>query len=192
MRVVKTDLDGVLLIEPKVFGDARGFFLEQYHRRHYHDAGLDLDIVQINHSRSKKGVLRGLHFQEPSPQGKLIFVINGAIFDVAVDIRRGSPHFGRWVGFELNAQNHRQLWVPPGFAHGFLTLADDTDIVYNCTALYAPQHEHTLLWNDAAIAIQWPSLDITPILSPKDFAGIPLAELRICHPVAEISGCGFY
>ena len=176
MRVTETDLDGVLLIEPKVFPDPRGFFIETYRRASYRSAGIAFDFVQDNHSRSDKGVLRGLHYQEPAGQGKLVQVIRGAIFDVAIDIRRGSPNFGRWFGVELTADNHLQIWVPPGFAHGFLTLVDATDVLYKCTDYYAPQHEHTLLWSDPALGISWPRLGVGPYLSMKDAAGRHLNE----------------
>ena len=135
--------------------------------------------MQDNHSRSDKGVLRGLHYQEPAAQGKLVQVLRGAIFDVAVDIRRGSPSFGRWTATELSGENHRQLWIPPCFAHGFLTLTDETDVIYKCTDLYAPQHEHTLLWSDPAIGIAWPELNAAPRLSAKDLAGVRLADLKV-------------
>lgn len=176
MRVTPTSLDGVLLIEPKVFGDPRGFFIETYRRERYRAAGIAYDFVQDNWSRSDRGVLRGMHFQEPRAQGKLIQVVRGAIFDVAVDIRRGSPSFGRWTGVELSGDAPRQLWVPPGFAHGFLTLADRTDVFYKCTDSYAPECEHCLIWNDPAVDIAWPDLGIPPRLSAKDAAGVRLAK----------------
>ena len=179
MRVTATALEGVLLIEPRVFTDDRGLFLETYKSKSYREAGIAFDFVQDNHSRSSKGVLRGLHYQEPQPQGKLVQAIRGAIFDVAVDIRRGSPNFGRWVGAELTGDNHHQLWIPPGFAHGFLTLSDVADVTYKCTGTYAPQHEHTLLWNDRDIGIQWPVLDVAPHLSGKDADGERLAEAML-------------
>jgi dTDP-4-dehydrorhamnose 3,5-epimerase len=178
MRIIPTALEGVVLVEPKVYHDDRGFFLETYRRDAYGRAGIGPDFVQDNHSRSQRGVLRGLHFQEPQAQGKLVQVVRGAIFDVVVDIRRGSPTFGRWIGVELNGENHRQIWIPPGFAHGFLTLADGTDTTYKCTQAYAPQHEHTLLWNDPALAIAWPDIGIPPRLSAKDAAGLRLADLK--------------
>ncbi len=179
MRVTPTELDGVLVIEPKVFGDDRGFFLETYRRDRYREAGIPYEFVQDNHSRSNKGVLRGLHFQEPTPQGKLVRVVRGAIFDVAVDIRRGSPGFGRWTGVELTGDNHRQIWIPPGFAHGFLTLIDATHVSYKCTDYYAPQHERTLLWSDPGIGIVWPGLNAAPQLSANDAAGVLLSEAKI-------------
>lgn len=176
MKVTPTGLPDVLIIEPKVFGDERGFFQESWNRRAFAEAGLDLEFVQDNHSRSSRGVLRGLHFQNPQPQGKLVRVTAGAVFDVAVDLRRSSPHFGRWAGVELSAENKRMLWVPPGFAHGFLTLTDGTDFLYKCTAFYASEHEHTLAWDDPAVGIEWPFTDGVQ-LSAKDQAGRPLAEV---------------
>lgn len=178
MRVMPTKLNGVLLIEPSAFEDERGFFLESYHRKRYREAGIPFDFVLNGHSRSKKGVVRGLHYQEPSAQGKLVQAANGSIFDVAVDIRRGSPNFGRWLGVELSDENHRQIWIPPGFAHGFLTLTDSADVLYKCTDYYAPQHEHTLLWNDPEIGIEWPRSDAAFLVSPKDTAGQLLSAAR--------------
>jgi dTDP-4-dehydrorhamnose 3,5-epimerase len=172
-----TSLEDVLLIEPNIFGDSRGFFLESYQRERYHAAGIKYDFVQDNWSHSCRGVLRGLHFQEPHAQGKLVQVIRGAIFDAVVDVRRGSPTFGRWTGVELTGDAPRQLWVPPGFAHGFLTLTDNTDVIYKCTERYVPQHEHCLTWNDSAIGIAWPDLGAAPRLSAKDAAGMTLASL---------------
>ncbi|SEU19027.1 dTDP-4-dehydrorhamnose 3,5-epimerase [Stigmatella erecta] len=175
MKVTETAIPGVLLIEPKVFGDARGFFLETFHAQRYADAGIPGPFVQDNYSRSVKGTLRGLHFQEPQPQGKLVQVVAGAVFDVAVDIRRGSPTFGKWVGVELSAENRRQLWVPPGFAHGFCVTSESADFQYKCTALYAPQNERSLLWNDPDLGITWP-LDGEPKLSAKDAAAVRLKD----------------
>lgn len=177
MQVDKTNIDGVLILSPRIFMDDRGSFNETYRRDAYSAAGVDADFVQDNHSCSAKGVLRGLHFQNPRPQGKLVQVISGAIFDVAVDVRRGSPSFGQWTGVELTDANQRQLWVPPGFAHGFLSLQENTHVVYKCTDYYAPQHENTLLWNDPAIDIAWPVDGLTPRLSQKDAAGLLLADL---------------
>ena len=176
MRFVECDIPGPLIIEPKVFGDQRGFFLESWNRAAFADAGLDLNFVQDNHSRSSRGVLRGLHYQDPNPQGKLVRVVNGRVFDVAVDIRRSSKNFGRWVGVELSAANQRMLWVPPGFAHGFLTLEDCTDFLYKCTDLYQPAAEHCVRWDDPALAIDWPLEGLTPELSAKDQAGKLLAD----------------
>ncbi|MBJ6764055.1 dTDP-4-dehydrorhamnose 3,5-epimerase [Myxococcaceae bacterium JPH2] len=166
MKVIPTELPGVLLLEPKVFGDDRGFFLETFHAGRYADAGIPGPFVQDNLSRSVKGTLRGLHFQEPQAQGKLVQVLAGAVWDVAVDIRRGSPHFGQWMAVELSADNKRQLWVPPGFAHGFCVLSDSADFSYKCTALYAPNCEHGIAWNDPDLGIPWPVNP--PLLSPKD------------------------
>lgn len=179
MNIIETDIPGLVIIEPRVFGDARGFFMETWNDAVFRESGLSLSFVQDNHSHSQKGVLRGLHFQNPGAQGKLIRVSRGAVFDVAVDLRWSSPHFGKWVGVELSAQNHRMLWVPKGFAHGFLTLEDDTDFMYKCTAPYAPEAEHTLAWNDPALGIDWPLQDIVPIVSDKDERGILLAEVPV-------------
>ena len=179
MNVIETAIPGVLIIEPKVFGDARGFFMETWNAAGFAAAGLDLAFVQDNHSRSQKGVLRGLHFQNPGPQGKLVRVTNGAVFDVAVDLRASSPTFGKWVGVELSAANKRMFWVPEGFAHGFLTLEDDTDFLYKCTAPYAPQSEHTLAWDDPAVGIEWPSLESDPLISEKDSRGLSLAQVPV-------------
>lgn len=179
MKVVETALPGVLIIEPRVFGDARGFFMETWNALAFAETGLDLAFVQDNHSRSQKGVLRGLHFQNPFPQGKLVRVTRGAVFDVAVDLRWSSPYFGKWFGVELSAENQRMLWVPEGFAHGFLTLEDDTDFLYKCTAPYAPQSEHTLAWDDPAVGIEWPAIGIAPIISDKDARGLSLANVLV-------------
>ena len=168
MKVLSTPLDGVLVIEPTVFGDERGFFMESFNRREFSEqAGIALDFVQDNHSRSARGVLRGLHYQIVQPQGKLVRVGSGAVFDVVVDMRRSSATFGRWHGVELSAANRRIVWVPPGFAHGFLTLSDTADFLYKTTDYYAPQHQRALLWNDPQIGIEWP-LTGAPILSEKD------------------------
>lgn len=179
MRFIACDIPGPILIEPHMFGDARGFFLESWNQAAFAEAGLDLVFVQDNHSRSSRGVLRGLHYQDPNPQGKLVRVANGRVFDVAVDIRRSSATFGRWIGVELSAANQRMLWVPPGFAHGFLTLEDDTDFLYKCTDFYQPASEHCLLWNDPALAIDWPLGDMIPELSAKDKAGNLLADCAL-------------
>lgn len=179
MNIIETALPGVLIIEPKVFGDARGFFMETWNASAFAAAGLDLAFVQDNHSRSQKGVLRGLHFQNPGPQGKLVRVTKGAVFDVAVDLRASSPTFGRWTGVELSAQNQRMFWVPEGFAHGFLTLEDDTDFLYKCTAHYAPASEHTLAWDDPAVGIDWPDIGMAPLVSEKDARGGRLAEVKV-------------
>jgi dTDP-4-dehydrorhamnose 3,5-epimerase len=186
VKVLETAIPGVIVFEPRVFGDARGFFLETFHAARYAEAGLSLPFVQDNWSRSARGILRGLHFQEPNPQGKLVSVVSGAVWDVAVDIRRGSPTFGRHVGVELSADNKRQLWVPPGFAHGFCVLSDVADFVYKCTALYAPEHDRGIRWNDPDLAIPWP-LE-APLLSAKD-ASAPLLRdatvLPAYHPAGK-------
>lgn len=175
MKVTPAAIPDVLLIEPRVFGDSRGFFLESFNRRAFAAAsGLDLDFVQDNHSRSAGQVLRGLHYQLRQPQGKLVRVTQGRVFDVAVDLRRSSPFFGRWVGFELSGDNHRQLWIPPGFAHGFLVLSESADFLYKTTGYYDPQDEHCVAWNDAQIGIDWP-LQGQPQLSEKDRQGLSLA-----------------
>lgn len=176
MRFVECDIPGPLIIEPKVFGDDRGFFLESWNRAAFADAGLDVTFVQDNHSRSSRGVLRGLHYQNPNAQGKLVRVVNGRVFDVAVDIRRSSKTFGRWIGVELSAANQRMLWVPPGFAHGFLTLEDQTDFLYKCTDFYQPTAEHCVRWDDPTLAIDWPIEGLRPELSAKDQAGKLLTE----------------
>ena len=179
MNVIRTALPEVLILEPKVFGDARGFFMESYNARAFREAtGLDANFVQDNHSRSARGVLRGLHYQLKQPQGKLVRVVRGAVFDVAVDVRRSAPTFGQWVGVELSEDNHRQLWVPEGFAHGFLVLSESADFLYKTTDYYAPEHERCIAWDDPAIGIQWP-LDGAPKLSAKDQAGIPLVEAEV-------------
>ena len=179
MNIIETALPGVLIIEPRVFGDSRGFFMETWNAGAFAAAELDLTFVQDNHSRSQKGVLRGLHFQNPGPQGKLVRVTNGAVFDVAVDLRASSSTFGQWVGVELSAENKRMFWVPEGFAHGFLTLEDDTDFLYKCTAPYAPANEFTLAWNDPAVGIEWPVTGLDPIISEKDARGLALADVPV-------------
>lgn len=179
MKVIATALPEVLIIEPKVFGDSRGFFYESFNARSFHEAtGLDVNFVQDNHSRSSRGVLRGLHYQLQQAQGKLVRVIKGTVFDVAVDLRRSSPNFGKWVGVELTEDNCRQLWVPPGFGHGFLVTSDSADFLYKTTDYYAPEHERCVAWNDPAIGIQWP-LEGAPMLSAKDQAGVLLAEAEV-------------
>lgn len=179
MRVTDTAIPDVKLIEPKVFGDDRGFFMETWNAAAFAEAGLDFAFVQDNHSRSGRGVLRGLHYQLQQTQGKLVRVTAGAVFDVAVDLRRASPTFGAWVGFELSARNKRMLWVPEGFAHGFLTLEDGTDFLYKCTRLYAPAHERAIRWDDPAIGIDWPLGNIAPQLSAKDQAAVRLADAEV-------------
>jgi len=168
-----------MVIQPKVFGDARGFFLESWNADVFAAAGLMLDFVQDNHSRSSRGVLRGLHFQNPGPQGKLVRVVAGAVFDVIVDLRRSSPSFGQWFGLELSAANHTMLWAPPGVAHGFLTLEDGTDFLYKCTAPYDPASEHSLAWDDPMVGIAWPLGGIEPQLSAKDRAGLALDQVPV-------------
>ncbi len=183
MHVIPTAIEGVLILEPRVFGDARGFFTESYNRQSFAAAtGLDIDFVQDNHSRSGKGVLRGLHYQIRQPQGKLVRVTQGAVFDVAVDIRRGSPSFGRWVGVELSGDNHRQLWLPVGMAHGFLVLSDVADFLYKTSDYYAPEHERCIAWNDPAIGIDWPLAAhgiAAPLLSDKDRAGVAWKDAEL-------------
>ena len=179
MHVIETDLPGVLILEPKVFGDARGFFQETWNAKVFADIGIDAQFVQDNHSRSAKGILRGLHYQVQEPQGKLVRVTSGRVFDVAVDIRRSSPHFGRWTGVELSGENKRMFWVPPGFAHGFVALEDETDFLYKCTALYAPQWDRSIAWNDPDIAIDWPLEGLAPLLSAKDVAAVALKDAEV-------------
>ena len=179
MKVIETGIAGLLVLEPKVFGDARGFFMESFNARTFREVtGLDVAFVQDNHSRSQRGVLRGLHYQVKQPQGKLVRVVQGRVFDVAVDLRRGSPTFGRWHGVELSGENHRQFWVPPGFAHGFYVMSDSADFLYKTTDYYAPEHERSLAWNDPTVGVAWP-LDGEPLLSAKDLAGKPLAECDV-------------
>lgn len=179
MQVTPTRIPDVLVLEPRIFGDARGFFLESFNQANFQAAtGIDVTFVQDNHSRSARGVLRGLHYQLQQPQGKLVRVVRGAVFDVAVDIRRGSPTFGQWVGLELSEDNHRQLWVPPGLAHGFLVLSESADFVYKTTDYYAPQHERAIAWNDQDIGIEWPLAD-PPLLSGKDQLAKPLRDAEL-------------
>lgn len=171
MRFEPTAIPDVVLIRPQVFGDARGFFLESWNERLFGEGGLRLQFVQDNHSRSARGTLRGLHYQVKQPQGKLVRVASGAIFDVAVDLRRSSPTFGRWVGATLSDENHHVMWVPPGFAHGFLVLSESADFLYKCTDFYLPENERSIRWNDAALGIAWPLPgDAEPLLSVKDRA----------------------
>ena len=178
MKVIPTDLPEVLMLEPRVFGDERGFFMESYNRRAFNDAvGYEVDFVQDNHSRSAKGVLRGLHYQlPPHAQGKLVRVTSGRVFDVAVDVRRSSPRFGKWAGVELSAENHRQMWIPAGFAHGFLVLSEYADFLYKTTDYYAPASERGVRWNDPSLAIGWPELEVPWKLSPKDAATPQLGD----------------
>ncbi|ABM38785.1 dTDP-4-dehydrorhamnose 3,5-epimerase [Polaromonas naphthalenivorans] len=180
MKVIPTAIADVLIIEPRVFGDARGFFYESFNQKAFNDAtGTDHQFVQDNHSRSVKGVMRGLHYQVQQPQGKLVRVARGAVFDVAVDIRKSSPTFGKWVGVELSEDNHRQLWVPPGFAHGFVVTSESADFLYKTTDYYAPEFERCIAWNDSVIGIQWPLAPhgiAQPVLSAKDLQGKSLSE----------------
>lgn len=179
MNVIETGIPGLLVLESKVFGDARGFFMESFNARTFTEVtGVKADFVQDNHSRSGRGVLRGLHYQVQQPQGKLVRVAQGRVFDVAVDLRRSSPTFGKWYGVELSGENHRQFWVPAGFAHGFYVLSDSADFLYKTTDYYAPQHERSLAWNDATVGVQWP-LEGEPLLSAKDLAGKPLGQCEV-------------
>jgi dTDP-4-dehydrorhamnose 3,5-epimerase len=179
MQVIRTAIPEVLLLDPKVFGDDRGFFYESYNRRAFKEAtGLEVDFVQDNHSRSSKGVLRGLHYQIRQPQGKLVRCTVGEVLDVAVDLRRGSAHFGQHVKFRLSAANKRMAWIPPGFGHGFVVLSDIAEFLYKTTDYYAPEHERSLLWNDPALGIDW-EYSGEPVLSAKDRAGTPIAEAEV-------------
>ncbi len=181
MKVTPTALPGVLVLEPKAFGDERGFFMESFNQRAFDEAtGHHVAFVQDNHSCSTRGVLRGLHYQlPPHAQGKLVRVVKGSAFDVAVDIRRGSPTFGRWVGATLDARSHRQLWIPPGFAHGFLALEDDTHFLYKTTDFYARDCERAIVWNDPALGIDWPALGMAPLLAAKDAGAPTLAAAEV-------------
>ncbi len=181
MKVTPTILPEVLLLEPKVFGDERGFFMERYNKRTFADTtALDVEFVQDNHSRSAKNVLRGLHYQIRQAQGKLVWAISGTIFDVAVDLRRGSPRFGRSVGLELSAASRNMLWIPPGFAHGFLVTSDAAEVIYKTTDYYAPEHERVLLWNDPSLEIAWPlQSGAEPVLAARDRAGKSLGTVEL-------------
>lgn len=178
MKVIPTDIPDVLILEPRIFGDERGFFFESYNQRAFVEAGIPDTFVQDNHSRSSKGVLRGLHYQLQHPQGKLVRVCVGEIFDVAVDLRRASPTFGRWTGTRLSAENRRMLWIPPKFAHGFVVLSDTAEMLYKATDFYTPSSERSLLWNDPDLAIEWP-IDAEPIMAEKDRAGSLLPEAKV-------------
>lgn len=171
MKYIPTDIPDVILIEPTVFGDARGFFMETWQQRSFQEAVADVTFVQDNHSKSGRDILRGLHYQVQNTQGKLVRVVSGKVFDVAVDLRQSSPSFGQWVGYELSAENKRMLWVPEGFAHGFYVMSETAEFVYKCTDYYAPQHERSLLWNDPSLSIDWPLVNKTPLLSDKDAKG---------------------
>jgi dTDP-4-dehydrorhamnose 3,5-epimerase len=179
MKAIRTDVPDVLLLEPRVFPDQRGFFLEAWNARAFQsEVKLDLQFVQDNHSRSTHGVLRGLHYQIKQPQGKIVRVVRGSVFDVAVDLRKSRPTFGRWAGYELSENNHRQLWIPPGFAHGFLVLSEIADVLYKTTDYYAPEHERCIIWNDPNLAIDWP-LNGEPMLSARDKLGLPLDKAEV-------------
>lgn len=167
MELLPTSLPGVLVLQPKVIGDHRGYFMETWRRELFEQAGIPGDFVQDNHSKSARGILRGLHYQVQQPQGKLLRVVSGEIFDVAVDLRRSSPHFGRWTGVTLSADNKKALWIPPGFAHGFYVSSDEAEVYYKCTTYYSPAHDRSLLWNDPDIGIDWPDKS-NPVLSDKD------------------------
>ncbi|MRW86237.1 dTDP-4-dehydrorhamnose 3,5-epimerase [Pseudoduganella sp. FT26W] len=180
MNVIKTPLEGLLVLEPKVFGDDRGFFFESFNAKRFAElTGFTGDFVQDNHSRSSKGVLRGLHYQIQQAQGKLVRATAGSVFDVAVDIRKSSPTFGQWFGIELSAENKRQVWIPPGFAHGFVVTSDSAEFLYKTTDYWAPEHERAILWNDPTIGIDWPALDAAPLLSGKDAAAALLANAEV-------------
>ncbi len=177
MKVTPTDIPDVVLVEPAVYQDARGFFRETWHAARFAESGLRLQFVQDNHSRSVRGTLRGLHYQVVQPQGKLVLAASGEIFDVAVDLRRSSATFGRWVGVTLSDANRRQLWVPPGFAHGFYVTSESADVIYKCTDYYAPEHDRTLCWDDPDVGVAWPLLEgLAPLLSPKDAGGLAFGE----------------
>lgn len=179
MNVINTTIPDVLILEPKVFGDARGFFLESYNRQVFSEAtGVDVDFVQDNHSRSSQNVLRGVHYQITQPQGKLVRATRGRVFDVAVDLRKSSAHFGQWVGVVLSEENNRQFWIPPGFGHGFLVLSEIADFLYKTTDYYAPQYERCIMWDDAGLSIDWP-IDGEPILSNKDLQGSSLQNAEV-------------
>ena len=186
MNFIETPLPGVILIEPRVFRDERGFFLETFQQEKFREGGIDVHFLQDNHSRSTRGTLRGLHLQRTILQGKLIRVIEGEIFDVAVDVRTGSPNFGKWVGFVLSAENFRQLYIPPGFAHGFAVTSESAQVEYKCTELYAPDDELTVVWNDPAIGIEWPLTN--PLLSKKDLGAKQLSELIDLLPQYKAPG----
>ena len=178
MNIVKTEIPEVLIIEPKVFGDARGFFFESYYQKAMAEAGITATFVQDNHSRSAKNVLRGLHYQIQQPQGKLVRVVVGEVYDVALDVRKSSPTFGQWVGFNLSAENKRMAWIPPGFAHGFLVVSDYAEFLYKTTDFWAPQHERCIRWNDPDLGIEWP-LQGEPLLAAKDSAGVQLKDAEV-------------
>ena len=178
MNIIKTEIPEILIIEPKVFGDARGFFFESYNQKAMADAGITAAFVQDNHSRSAKNVLRGLHYQIQQPQGKLVRVVVGEVYDVAVDVRKSSPTFGQWVGFNLSAENKRMAWIPPGFAHGFMVVSDYAEFLYKTTDFWAPQHERCIRWDDPDLGITWP-LQGDPLLAAKDSAGLQLKDAEV-------------
>jgi dTDP-4-dehydrorhamnose 3,5-epimerase len=177
MQFITTELAGIVVVEPKVFEDERGFFMETFHKPRFAQAGIDVEFVQDNHSRSRQGVLRGLHYQISRPQGKLVRVIRGAVLDVAVDLRRSSPTFGRWYGCQLSEANKRQVYIPAGFAHGFCVTSEIAEVIYKCTDIYSPPDERTLLWNDPALGINWPVS--SPTISEKDQRGVPLNRAEV-------------
>ena len=181
MKIIETAIPDVLLLEPTVHGDARGYFMETFREAWFKENGIDPRFVQDNQSRSVQGTLRGLHYQLKQPQGKLVRVVSGEVFDVAVDMRKDSATFGQWAGDILSAENKRQLWVPPGFAHGFYVVSEFAELSYKCTDYYCPEHEHSLLWNDPEVGIQWPLLGDAPLLSAKDSGGLALTEAP-CYP----------
>ena len=178
MKATATRIPGLLIIEPAVFGDERGFFMESFNEREMRSLGIENHFVQDNHSRSQRNVLRGLHYQIDQPQGKLVRVVSGRVFDVAVDLRRNSPAFGQWEGVELSAENKRMFWLPPGFAHGFVVLSESADFLYKATDYYAPKSERTILWNDTDLGIRWPHTG-EPVLSAKDAAGTPFRMAEV-------------
>ncbi|MEX2524047.1 MAG: dTDP-4-dehydrorhamnose 3,5-epimerase [Gammaproteobacteria bacterium] len=180
MKFIPAEIPDVIIIEPDVFGDERGFFMENWHKAKFRENGIDADFVQDNHSRSGRHALRGLHYQIKQPQGKLVRVVLGEVFDVAVDLRRASPTFGKWTGEYLSGENKKMLWVPPGFAHGFLVTSESADLLYKCTDFYAPEHERTLRWDDPELAIEWPlPEDVQPILSKKDAGALMFKDAEV-------------
>lgn len=176
MRFTPTAIPDVILVEPDVFGDERGFFMETWRQTDFAEAGIRAEFVQDNHSKSTQGILRGLHYQIPKAQGKLVRVISGKVFDVAIDLRRNSPTFGKWVSEIISSENKKQLWLPPGFAHGFLVMSETAEFVYKCTDYYAPQHERCIVWDDPDLGIEWPELEQAPVLSQKDINGISFSK----------------
>ena len=180
MHIIETDIPDLLIIEPKVFGDDRGFFMESWNEQTFAEAGLDQTFVQDNHSRSQQGTLRGLHYQTRLTQGKLVRVTQGKVYDVAVDLRKSSPTFGQWFGIELSETNHRMLWIPPGFAHGFYVISPIADFMYKCTNIYAPEHERTIRWDDETLAIEWPLIEgERPLLSARDANGTTFTDAEV-------------